>query len=207
MLYIFDLGNVVVNLDYTRALGVWSNLSGAPLAHLQQHFQADNALDRYERGEIDDRQFAELMCAELQINLSYPQFVSGWLAVFTRIEQPVVEQIQRLRADGRRVVILSNMNNLHRQYLARSYPQLLSSADHCYFSDQLGVRKPATAFYQAVLSAEDIPAQQAIYCVAEAEDLDKVRQLGIGAFHYHGPQSLESGLAAKPFTTRDSASL
>ena len=27
MLYIFDLGNVIVDIDFKRVLGVWSNLS------------------------------------------------------------------------------------------------------------------------------------------------------------------------------------
>lgn len=51
MLYIFDVGNVIVNLDFTRALGVWSNLSGTPLAHVQQHFQLGPQVERHERGK------------------------------------------------------------------------------------------------------------------------------------------------------------
>ncbi|MDN6548712.1 MAG: glucose-1-phosphatase, partial [Enterobacterales bacterium] len=32
MLYIFDLGNVIVDIDFKRVLGVWSKYSGVPLA-------------------------------------------------------------------------------------------------------------------------------------------------------------------------------
>ncbi|VDZ96891.1 haloacid dehalogenase-like hydrolase [Salmonella enterica subsp. enterica] len=30
MLYIFDLGNVIVDIDFNRVLGVWSDLSRVP---------------------------------------------------------------------------------------------------------------------------------------------------------------------------------
>ncbi|MBL0814838.1 glucose-1-phosphatase, partial [Klebsiella michiganensis] len=38
MLYIFDLGNVIVDIDFNRVLGTWSDLTRIPLATLQQHF-------------------------------------------------------------------------------------------------------------------------------------------------------------------------
>ena len=38
MLYIFDLGNVIVDIDFNRVLGVWSDYSRVPLANLQSKF-------------------------------------------------------------------------------------------------------------------------------------------------------------------------
>lgn len=38
MLYIFDLGNVIVDIDFNRVLGAWSDLTRIPLATLKQHF-------------------------------------------------------------------------------------------------------------------------------------------------------------------------
>ena len=32
MLYIFDLGNVIVDIDFNRVLGTWSDLSRVPRA-------------------------------------------------------------------------------------------------------------------------------------------------------------------------------
>ena len=37
MLYIFDLGNVIVDIDFNRVLGAWSDLTRIPLATLKQH--------------------------------------------------------------------------------------------------------------------------------------------------------------------------
>lgn len=36
MLYIFDLGNVIVDIDFNRVLGAWSDFSRVPLATLNR---------------------------------------------------------------------------------------------------------------------------------------------------------------------------
>lgn len=38
MLYIFDLGNVIVDIDFNRVLGTWSDLTRIPLATLKKSF-------------------------------------------------------------------------------------------------------------------------------------------------------------------------
>ncbi len=51
MLYIFDLGNVIVDIDFNRVLGAWSDLTRIPLATLKQHFTMGEAFHQHERGE------------------------------------------------------------------------------------------------------------------------------------------------------------
>ncbi len=190
MLYIFDLGNVVVDLDFTRALGVWSNLSGTPLAQLQQHFQLGKPVAAHERGAITDQQFAAELCNELEINLSYQQFVSGWNAIFTGLNRTVLTHIQQLRAEGQRVVILSNTNKIHTDFLIQHYPEIFSSVDQCYFSYQLGLRKPDLAIYHHILAAEGVTGEQAIFFDDLIENIEAAAQIGINAHLYVDEESL-----------------
>ena len=194
MLYIFDLGNVIVNLDFTRALGVWSNLSGSPLAHVQQHFQLGSQVERHERGEISDEQFAQALCDELEVNLSYPQFISGWQSIFTGVNHPVLSVIKRLRDEGHRVVILSNTNQIHTEFLAEQYPELIGAADHCYFSHQIGLRKPDTAIYHHVLDAEGVAPEQAFFVDDLFENIEAAAQLGIHTYLYQDAEGLEAAI-------------
>lgn len=43
MLYIFDLGNVIVDIDFNRVLGAWSDLTRIPLASLKKSFHMGEA--------------------------------------------------------------------------------------------------------------------------------------------------------------------
>ena len=80
MLYIFDLGNVIVDIDFNRVLGAWSDLTRVPLATLKKSFHMGEAFHQHERGEISDEAFAEALCHEMALPLSYEQFSHGWLA-------------------------------------------------------------------------------------------------------------------------------
>ena len=194
MLYIFDLGNVIVNLDFTRAMGVWSKLSGSPLAHVQQHFQWGPHVERHERGEITDQQFAAALCDELAVNLSYPQFVSGWQAIFTDENRAVLAVIKQLRAEGHRVVILSNTNQIHTEFLEQHYPQLFESVDRCYFSHHIGLRKPDTAIYHHVLAEEGVAPAQAFFVDDLFENIEAASQLGIHTYLYQDVEGLEAAI-------------
>lgn len=85
MLYIFDLGNVIVDIDFNRVLGAWSDFSRVPLATLKQNFAMGETFHQHERGEIGDEEFAERFCQEMDLPLSYEQFSHGWQAVFVAI--------------------------------------------------------------------------------------------------------------------------
>ncbi|MDU4091837.1 MAG: glucose-1-phosphatase [Pantoea sp.] len=181
MLYIFDLGNVIVDIDFNRVLGVWSDLGRVPLAMLQSRFQMGESFEQHERGEISDEEFAAKICAELDIALSYEQFTAGWQAIFVGLRHDVIALMQQLRARGERVVILSNTNRLHCSYWPSQYPEVQQAADKLYLSQDLGMRKPEARIFQHVLQEEGVSADNAVFFDDNLENIEAARQLGITA--------------------------
>ncbi|UQY44068.1 glucose-1-phosphatase [Mixta hanseatica] len=183
MLYIFDLGNVIVDIDFSRVLGVWSDLGRVPLAMLKSRFQMGENFEQHERGEISDEQFAANLCAELDVALSYEQFTAGWQAVFVGLRPEVITLMQQLRVRGERVVILSNTNRLHCDYWPSQYPEVQQAADKLYLSQDLGMRKPEARIFQRVLQEEGVSAADAVFFDDNLENIEAARQLGITAVH------------------------
>jgi putative hydrolase of the HAD superfamily len=181
MLYIFDLGNVIVDIDFKRVLGVWSNLSGTPLAILTDRFSMGEVFQQHERGEISDEDFAAKLCDEMGVALSFEQFATGWQAVFVALRPEVIDIMHRLRNEGHRVVVLSNTNRLHCNYWPQHYPQVAEAADHMYLSQDIGMRKPDANIYQHVLAAENTPADQAVFFDDVAANVAAAEALGIKA--------------------------
>ncbi|AWH88978.1 glucose-1-phosphatase [Limnobaculum parvum] len=183
MLYIFDLGNVIVDIDFKRVLGVWSNLSGVPLATLSERFTMGKPFELHERGEISDEEFASQLCEEMGVTLSFEQFTAGWQAIFIGQRDDVLEIMRRLRKEGNRVVILSNTNVLHCSYWPQQYPQVIESADRIYLSQELGMRKPEVGIYHHVLQQEGVTAQRAIFFDDNYDNIIAAEALGINAVH------------------------
>ena len=83
MLYIFDLGNVIVDIDFNRVLGAWSDLTRIPLASLKKSFHMGEAFHQHERGEISDEAFAEALydyfverCRQQEMNTQTGRFAA-----------------------------------------------------------------------------------------------------------------------------------
>ncbi|MBW5835449.1 glucose-1-phosphatase [Yersinia enterocolitica] len=183
MLYIFDLGNVIVDIDFKRVLGVWSKLSSVPLATLSERFTMGEVFQQHERGEISDEDFARQLSDEMGLSLSFEQFTEGWQAVFVALRPEVISIMQKLRAEGHRVVVLSNTNRLHCNYWPQHYPEVAAAADHMYLSQDLGMRKPEARIYQHVLSIENTPAEQAVFFDDVEANIVAARIEGITGIH------------------------
>lgn len=190
MLYIFDLGNVIVDIDFNRVLGTWSDLARVPLAQLKQRFTMGEAFHQHERGEISDEAFAKAMCHDLELPLSYEQFAHGWQAVFVALRPEVIDIMQTLREQGHRVVVLSNTNALHTTFWPDEYPQIYAAADHVYLSQEMGMRKPEARIYQRVLEQEGFSAADAVFFDDNADNIEGANQLGIASVLVTGRETL-----------------
>ena len=190
MLYIFDLGNVIVDIDFNRVLGTWSDLARVPLAQLKQRFTMGEAFHQHERGEISDEAFAKAMCHDLELPLSYEQFAHGWQAVFVALRPEVIDIMQTLCEQGHRVVVLSNTNALHTTFWPDEYPQIYAAADHVYLSQEMGMRKPEARIYQRVLELEGFSAADAVFFDDNADNIEGANQLGIASVLVTGRETL-----------------
>lgn len=181
MLYIFDMGNVIIDIDFKRVLGVWSNLSGTPLAMLTERFSMGEVFQKHERGEISDEDFAAELCHEMGIALSFEQFSLGWQAVFVGLRPEVITIFKTLREQGNRVVVLSNTNRLHLNYWPEHYPEIEANTDALYLSQDLGMRKPEQRIFEYVLNTEGVTASQAVFFDDVIENVEAARSMGIEA--------------------------
>ncbi|WP_151995411.1 glucose-1-phosphatase [Buttiauxella massiliensis] len=179
MLYIFDLGNVIVDIDFNRVMGVWSDYSRVPLANLQKSFVMGEAFQRHERGQISDEEFAAAVCEEMGMALSFDQFSAGWQAIFVGLRPEVIDVMNKLREQGHRVVVLSNTNRLHTYFWPGEYPQIAEAVDKIYLSQEMGMRKPDVEIYQKLLEEEGFSASEAVFFDDNADNIKGAQQVGI----------------------------
>jgi len=186
---------VIVDIDFNRVLGAWSDFSRVPLATLKQKFTMGEAFHQHERGEITDQAFAEALCLEMDLPLSYEQFSAGWQTVFVALRPDVIAIMHKLREQGHRVVVLSNTNRLHTTFWPDEYPEIRAAADHIYLSQDMGMRKPEARIYQAVLQAEGFSAADAVFFDDNADNIEGANQLGIVSILVTGKETIPNYFA------------
>jgi hypothetical protein len=93
---LFDLGGVVIEIDFNRAFARWAAHSNHHLDTIKAKFSFDCFYQRHERGEIDASEYFASRVS-LGIDISDPQFVDGWNAIYVREVPGVAALLQRAK--------------------------------------------------------------------------------------------------------------
>ncbi|HJL78533.1 MAG TPA: HAD family phosphatase, partial [Candidatus Marinimicrobia bacterium] len=79
---LFDLGNVLIKIDFSRVISEWVRFSGKDDIQISSDSILGSENEKYERGEISTQQFVSSLKRELKLNISDEKFLQGWNNVF-----------------------------------------------------------------------------------------------------------------------------
>lgn len=94
---LFDLGGVVIEIDFDRVLKRWESHSALSFAELKSTFHFDAAYEQHERGEIEARAYFAHLRATLQLDASDEEIAAGWNSVFVAEIPAVLAAISQAR--------------------------------------------------------------------------------------------------------------
>ena len=190
---LFDLGGVVMALDWERAFARWAADSGETAAVLRSRYRFDAPYERHERGEIDEHEYYASLRASLGIDLSDEAWAAGWGEIFTDEITPTVRLIEVVK-DRVPVYAFSNSNDAHHRVWSCKFARALTNFRKVFISSTLGARKPERAAFDAI--ARDIGAQpgEILFFDDTLENVDGARAAGLQAVHVKGPQDVRDAL-------------
>ena len=174
-LFMFDMGNVVVN--NISMLGKISRLLGIEKqALIADYLHYDFPLME---GVVSEEQYWQHITHVFGIPVPGNPFADVFKPVFN---DPVVSLIQSLRSEGHRVVCASNTILSHWKILAGM--GALDLFDNTYASHEMGLSKPSLQFYTTILSSEDVSAEQVFFIDDRKDNIHTSRSLGIASLLY-----------------------
>ena len=75
---LFDLGGVVLEIEFERAFTHWAQLAGVSAPEIRGRYVIDEPYRQHERGEIDGSAYFDHLRSALALELTDSQFVAGW---------------------------------------------------------------------------------------------------------------------------------
>jgi glucose-1-phosphatase len=192
---LFDLGRVVLDIDFSRTLQCWAAHAGCEPMLLRQRFVRDELYNRHERGEIGDEVFFAGLRSSLGVELSDNQLIEGWNAIFVG-EMPGIRQLLARAARCLPLYALSNTNAAHVAYFSDQYAELLGHFRKTFLSSTIGLRKPEAEVYDHVVQAIGVPAGRIVFFDDLAENIDGARQRGLKAVLVNSPDDVARAFAA-----------
>jgi HAD superfamily hydrolase (TIGR01549 family) len=192
---LFDLGRVVIQIDFNRTLACWAGHAGRPLAELSGRFGPDETFRRHETGEASDAEFFAALRQTLGVELSDAQFLEGWNAIFAG-EMPGMNALLARAAGRLPLYAFSNTNRPHIEHFSKAYADILGHFREIFLSSTIGLRKPDAAAYDHVVKAIGVPAQRIVFFDDLAENIEGAQARGLTAVHVTSPDDVAHALAA-----------
>jgi len=181
-LLIFDLGRVLVDFDFRKAIRDIKQFS--PLSEDQIHhfFETTPLWDAYERGSLPSEDFFRKLSEALELKgITFEDFKPLWCNIFTE-KTDTVALLQKLK--GRyKLAMLSNVNEMHWLYI-RDRHAFMHWFDIPIASYAVGLRKPEAAIYQHVLEKAGVPAEKSLFTDDVEAHITAAQKLGIRAHQF-----------------------
>ena len=192
---LFDLGRVVLNIDFSKALACWAGYAGCQPADIAARFIRDESYEHHERGTISDEAYFESLRRGLGLSISDAQFLEGWNSIFAGEMDGIAPLLARA-ARHLPLYVFSNTNRAHVAHFTEIHAETLRPFRELYYSSSIGHRKPDAAGFDHVVSEIGVPASRIVFFDDLAENIEGARARGLKAVHVKSSRDVEDALTA-----------
>jgi FMN phosphatase YigB (HAD superfamily) len=188
---VFDLGGVLVKVDFMRACRRLEAAGGAPAAVIYEAIAGGADKLRFDTGRLRPREFAALFCAAVGVRMPYAEFAEIWCDIFA--EQREVTVLLDDIGKRAKLVLLSNTDPLHLGYIRRHYG-FLEKFRRLVLSYEVGHAKPERQIFERALGFA-APGTRMIYFDDVPEYVAAARACGLPAEQFIDAAKLRCDLA------------
>ena len=192
---LFDLGRVVLDINFDSVMTKWADHAGRAPAELAQRFVVNDSFKHHETGRIDDAAFFADLRQSLGVDLSDAQFLEGWNAIFAG-EMPGIAPLLAGAAQRLPLYAFSNTNPAHVAHFSKTYADVLSHFRELFLSSSIGLRKPDAEAYDHVVKAIGVPASRILFFDDSAANIEGARARGLRAVHVTSMDDVAQALTA-----------
>lgn len=191
---LFDLGNVLIDIDYDIAAKRIAYFCGKGPKEIINLLLGFNITSRFEEGKISPEDFFSQVKEILDLKISYASFVPIWNEIFflSAKNRSVYSLANNLR-NNYRIAVLSNINMLHYDYIKDSFP-IFNIFNEVFASCKMGLIKPDPRIYKQVLEALDVKPEEVFYTDDREELIKSAEALKINSFVFTDFKKLKNDL-------------
>lgn len=192
---LFDLGGVVIDIDFDRVFAHWAAPAGCDPALLRERFSHDEPYQRHEIGAIGIEEYFASLRASLGIDLTDAQFLEGWNAIFVD-EVSGIAALLALAAQRLPLYAFTNTNLTHAAYWSARFPDAVKNFKKVFISSSIGLRKPDAAAFEFVVKEIGLPANRIVFFDDSPRYIEGARACGLQTVLVKSPADVAGALDA-----------
>jgi len=191
---LFDLGGVIVDLDYKKTANAFENIGLQNAEKAYNQFNQTDLFNLFETGHISSEEFLAEIQNEItnQVNLS--EITKAWNSMIIGFQHSKLEKIKKL-SEQVPCYLLSNTNEIHLSYIEQllqemDFKHFLNIFESCYFSHQIGKRKPHKETFEWVLNHMNYDAQDVLFIEDSPQHIEGAKSAKLNTFYFKKDSSL-----------------
>lgn len=186
---IFDLGRVLLNLDYSLTTAAFQNISTAfvPFDPVYSDIRDKGLFEDFEIGVLSPEQFRDGLRTLLKSDAGDEALDKAWNAMLLDFPEKRLRLLERLKKEYR-IFLLSNTNEIHllavSDIIFRSFGRrdLSHVFEKEYFSNRIGMRKPDKKIFEFVLSDNKLDPAETFFIDDSPQHITGASTLGIETY-------------------------
>lgn len=183
---LFDLGGVLLNLDYQRTEDAFVQLGLTDFNAMYSQLAQTDLFNRFEIGDISAFHFVNRLLDQLPAGTTANQVVHAWNAMILDFPKERMEWLRSLGAQ-KPIYLFSNTNELHIDVVRRRLHESTGSAaletyfNGVYFSSEVGRRKPNPETFQWFLDQHQFTPEEVLFIDDSLQHIEGASSIGIEA--------------------------
>ena len=186
---VFDLGGVLVDLDFKAAINGLQEAGFANVKEQLMAFDREGIFQKFELGEITADEFRSAIRENSTVELTDEEVDNLWNAMLLEVPREKLELILDLRGKYM-VYLLSNTNSIHWDYVCKNAFNYHGFRVKDYFEEtflsyEMHLAKPDKAIFEKVLEEANLLPEETLFIDDSEANCKTASELGIHAHHYH----------------------
>ena len=180
---VFDLGNVIIDLDYPRHFEAMKDIFGDRWDGESYPESVEDVLIRYEKGLISDDAFIWAF-QQIKPDMNPRTFMLAWNSMLGEIRAERFDMLEDLK-ERYKLYLLSNTNNMHlmaeRSYLRKDLGRTDFESRYfrdVFYSHEIKMRKPDGEIYRYVQTMIGDDASEILFIDDRIENVEGARAEG-----------------------------
>jgi len=190
---LFDLGGVVIEIDFDRVFSHWALYSNQNLETIKSRFTFDSYYERHERGEIEASEYFASLRGSLGINITDEEFIAGWNSIYVG-EIPGVATVLSDVKEKLPIYAFTNSNSTHQLVWSKKFGQVLNLFRDVFVSSEMGKRKPEPAAFKTISREIGVKPEHILFFDDSLENIAGAKKIGMQAVHVSSPDDIEISL-------------
>lgn len=192
---IFDLGGVLVDLDWDRCVNNFKKIGVSVMENLISTTLQKGFILDYELGLISDDDFRNEVRKYSERKLTDDEINEAWTSLLVGIPDEKLQLLLDLRKNYK-ILMLSNTNALSygfcRDVLFKSKGLTVDDYfDTCYLSYEMHVCKPEPAIFEALLKDAELRAEECFFFDDGSKNVEVAKQMGFNVQYIKPYSSVE----------------